>query len=162
VSKYRGTAFWGMDAVTTLYRVVPHVRYADPGFEIRGFSFFIILSGKGHIIILEHAVGMIKLADVLRTGRYGRSIPYYYSYTRVKRNNNGSSVLARKIIIQSLICILIVFSLAYLQNSTEKLPRDIVSAVRTLLIEKHVSTEDLYQTLADAYRECVDYIKGYN
>lgn len=71
-------------------------------------------------------------------------------------------MLARKIIIQSLICIAIVFSVAYLQNSTEKLHRDILSAVRTLVVEKHISAEEIYTAVMDAYTECIDYIKGNN
>lgn len=96
----------------------------------------------------------------IRTGRYHRSIPYYSSYTRVKRDNNGSSVLARKIIIQSLICIAIIFSVIYLQNRTEELPQNIISKVRLLLVERHISTEYIYQTVEDAYRECMEYIQG--
>jgi len=121
---------------------------------------FIILICKDHIIILEHAIGMIKLSHAIRTSRYRRDIPHYSSYTRVKRNNNGSSVLAKKIIIQSLICIAIIFSVAFLQNRTEELPKNIISTVRLLLVERHMSTEDIYQTIADAYTECMDYIKG--
>lgn len=69
-------------------------------------------------------------------------------------------MLAKKIIIQSLICIAIVFLVVLLQNSTGELPRSIISAIRTSVVEKHIPTEELYQTVADAYRECVDYIQG--
>ncbi|HEY8420787.1 MAG TPA: hypothetical protein VIL05_03485 [Thermoclostridium sp.] len=102
------------------------------------------------------------MSHAIRLSRYNRSIPYYSSYARVKKSNNGSSVLAKKIIIQSLICIALIFSIAYLQNSTEELPQKIVSTVRILLVEKHISTEEIYQTVADTYRECVEYIKGNN
>jgi len=105
---------------------------------------------------------MIELNHALRLSRYHRNIPYYSSYTRVKKTNNGSSVLAKKIIIQSIICIAIIFSLVYLQNRTEELPREIISTVRLLLVEKHTSTESIYQTVENAYRECVEYIKGYD
>ncbi len=142
-----------------------------PGLSDRGFSFlcgqdcqarfFIILSENSHIIILEHAVGMIELNHAIRTSRYRRSVPGYSSYTRVKKGSNGGSVLARKIIIQSLICLAVVFSVVFLKSRTEdELPREIISSVRMFLVEKHVSTEELYRTVEDAYRECVDYIKG--
>lgn len=69
-------------------------------------------------------------------------------------------MLSKKIIIQSLICIAIVFSIAYLQSRTEEVPRNIVSYIRSFVVEKHISTEDIYQTVADTYKECIDYING--
>lgn len=122
----------------------------------------IITDHNGHIIILEHASGMIRLNHAIRTSRYYRNVPYYNTYTRIKKNNNGSSVLARKIIIQSLICLAIIFSVIYMQNSSEELHRNVIATVRILLVEKHTSPEDIYQKVAETYRECVEYIEGNN
>lgn len=100
------------------------------------------------------------MSHAIRSSRYQRRIPDYSSYTRIKKKNNGGSVLAKKIIIQSLICIAIVFSVSYLQSRAEELPRNIVSTVRLFVVEKHISAEDIYQSVANAYEECVDYIQG--
>lgn len=102
------------------------------------------------------------MSHALRTSRYHRSIPYYSSYTRIKKSSNSSSVLARKILIQALICIVIIFSVAYLQNSTDEIHKNILSVVRSLVLEKHISAEEIYLTVKDAYTECLEYIKGTN
>lgn len=100
------------------------------------------------------------MSQAIRTSRYQRRIPNYSSYTRVKGKSNGNSIIAKKIIIQSLICMAIVFSVAYLQSRVEELPQNIVSKIRLIVVERNISNEDIYQTFANAYEECVDYIQG--
>ena len=121
---------------------------------------------KDHIIILEHAfTGWINLSGTLRTIRYPRryaGYPIYARHTGKSSINNWKLVLAKKIIIQSLICILIVFAVVWLQNKTEETADKIVTQMRLQLVEQHISAGEIYQSLADTYDECVQYIQGVN
>ncbi|HZK27270.1 MAG TPA: hypothetical protein VFD00_07020 [Thermoclostridium sp.] len=103
---------------------------------------------------------MMKLNHAIKANQYSKSIPNYSSYTRVQKSNNGSSVIAKKIIIQSIICIAVVICIVFLQNRTEKLPQNIISNLRTLVVERHTSVESIYINISDTYNECVDYIQG--
>jgi hypothetical protein len=100
------------------------------------------------------------LSHAIKASPYSRSTPNYSSYTRVKKSNNSSSVIAKKIIIQSIICIVIIICVVFLQSRTEELPQNIVLKMRLLVIERHISVEDIYTKVVDNYQECVAYIQG--
>jgi hypothetical protein len=93
---------------------------------------------------------------------YTRRIPSYSSYTRTvkkTRKSNGRSIFARKIMIQSYICIMIIILCIWFQNSTEKLLQSIISEIRFQVVEQHVSGEDICKSLTDTYDECVQYLQ---
>jgi anti-sigma-K factor RskA len=97
--------------------------------------------------------------------RYGRRIPQYSSYTRTSKNSgysNGTSVLAKKIMIQAAVCILVVFLCILFQNSAGEVPQRIVSEIRTRVVERSIKLEDIAQSFTDTYEECVQYIQGNN
>lgn len=106
----------------------------------------------------------------IRKGRYSGQTSGYSAYTRTAyrtsgntsngKFSNGKSVLAKKIILQSLAGIIIIFGIAWLQNSTEELPRNIISEIRLRVVERHIAPEDIYNFFTDAYNECVQYIRG--
>lgn len=151
----------------------------SPPFKPQGFSgdFFSllrrinslnphILIRKVHIIILEHAfTGWIYLSSTIRTLRYPGKYAGYPSYLRrTGKNdiNNWKTILAKKIITQSLICIFILSAVVWLQNETEETAGKVITQIKLQLVEQHVSAGEIYQSLADAYDECVQYIKGAN
>ncbi len=108
---------------------------------------------------------MMNLNSTLKTARYQREIPNYPIYRKSAGRtnyNNGGAVLAKKMIIQSVICILIVFVIAWLQNNTEEISEKIISQIRFQLVEQHVSADEIYQTLEKTYDDCVQYIQGTN
>ncbi len=99
----------------------------------------------------------------IRTSRYRNSIPYYSSYARSVGNtkkNNWQSVLAKKITIQSIVCILIIFFVSWLQSQTEELAVDIVSQIRLQVVEKDFPPNVIYETITSTYEECASYLQG--
>lgn len=96
-----------------------------------------------------------------RFARYTRRP--YASYTRTSGKtgySNGLSLLSRKVVIQAAICILVVILCVWFQNSTQELAQNIVSAIRTHVVERHITAEDILQTITDTYEESVQYLKG--
>ncbi len=133
--------------------------------------FLFIFAGKAHIIILgTWAPGCVHVNHAVRRSRYSGHVSGYSAYTRTASRSsgntktgkfgNGKSVLAKKIILQSLAGIIIIFGIAWLQNRTEELPRNIISEIRLRVVERHIAPEDIYQFFTDAYNECVQYIRG--
>jgi len=105
------------------------------------------------------------LNQAIRTTRYNKYIPYYSSYTRpVERakENNWQSVLSRRIIIQSLVCILIIFLVSWLQNQGGESATDIVSQIRIQVVEKNIEPGEIYDAIIDTYEECYQYLQGSN
>jgi len=103
------------------------------------------------------------LNHAIRTTRYKKRIPYYSSYTKPAgktKNNNWQPVLAKKIIIQSLACILIIFFVSWLQNQAEEPAADIISQIRLQVVEKNITPEDIYDAIANTYEECYQYLQG--
>lgn len=95
--------------------------------------------------------------------RYTRRIPQYSSHIRASRKtrySNGTLVLAKKMIIQSTICIIIVMFCILCLNSTEELPQKIISEIRTRVVERNITPEDMARFFTDTYEECVQYIQG--
>lgn len=101
----------------------------------------------------------------IRTIRYGKRIQDYSAYSRAAgrtKKNNWQSVIARKIIIQSLICLLIIFSVSWLQGQTGELAADIISKIKLMVVERNITPQDIYESVAETYKECMQYIKGGN
>lgn len=100
--------------------------------------------------------------QTIRTTRY-RQIPNYAQYKKTSwraGTNNGSSVLARKIVVQSFICIVIVFLMIWLQGSDEELPREIISQVNLRVVERNITSDELFRYFTDTWEECVTYLQG--
>ncbi|NLO41388.1 MAG: hypothetical protein GX115_18230 [Ruminiclostridium sp.] len=76
------------------------------------------------------------------------------------RYSNGKSVLAKRIIIQATVCIIIVFLCILCRNSTEELPQRIIAEIRVRVVERNITAEGIIQSLTDTYEECVQYIQG--
>lgn len=99
----------------------------------------------------------------IKTTRYKKRNPYYSSYTKPvgrANNNNWQSVLAKKIIIQSLVCIFIIFLVSWLQSQTEESAVRIVSQIKLQVVEKNITPNIIYETLANKYEECAQYLQG--
>lgn len=95
--------------------------------------------------------------------RYVRRIPQYSSLVRASgktRNSNGPSVLAKKMIIQAAVCIAVVVLCILCLNSTEELPQKIISEIRTRVVERNITPDDMAKFFTDTYEECVQYIQG--
>lgn len=71
-------------------------------------------------------------------------------------------MLIKKIIIQSLVCIFVILAVVWLENKTEGTAAKVITQIRLQLVEKHISVDEIYQSLADKYDECVQYIQGAN
>jgi hypothetical protein len=102
------------------------------------------------------------LSQAIRS-RYTRRIPQYSSHIRTSgktRYSNGTSVLAKKIIIQATACIIIVVLCILCLNSTEELPQKIISEIRTRVVERNITPEDMARFFTETYQECVRYIQG--
>lgn len=69
-------------------------------------------------------------------------------------------MLARKIIIQAAVCIAAVVVCILCVNSAQELPQNIISEVRTRVVERNITPEDILKTFTDTYEECVQYIQG--
>jgi hypothetical protein len=119
---------------------------------------------KAHIIILEHAfTGWIYLNSTLRTIHYPKKYagyPLHLRRTGKNDTNNWKTILAKKVITQALICIFILFAVVWLQNKTEEIAEKVITQIKMQLVEQHISAGEIYQSLADAYDECVQYIQG--
>jgi hypothetical protein len=105
------------------------------------------------------------LSSTLRTIRYPRKYtgyPLYLRRTGKSNENNWKTILVKKIIIQSLVCIFILFAVVWLQNKTEEIAGELIAQIRLQLLEQHISAGEIYQSLADTYDECVQYIQGVN
>jgi len=105
------------------------------------------------------------LSSTLRTIRYPVKYTNYPPYIRRagrNKDNNWKTILVKKIIIQSLVCIFILFAVVWLQNKTEEIAGKVIAQVRLQLLEQHISAGEIYQSLADTYNECVQYIQGVN
>jgi hypothetical protein len=48
----------------------------------------------------------------------------------------------------------------WLQNKTEEIAEKVITQIKMQLVEQHISAGEIYQSLADAYDECVQYIQG--
>jgi hypothetical protein len=105
------------------------------------------------------------LNHAIRTTRYKRRVPYYSAYTKPAgrtKNHNWQSVIAKKIIIQSLACILIIFFVSWLQNQEGESAENIVSQIRFQVVEKNTTTDDIFDAIANTYEECFQYLQGNN
>ncbi len=103
--------------------------------------------------------------SAIRTARYQRRLPDHSQYSRTSRNiknNNGKSVLAKKIIVQSVASIMIIFFITWLQSKTEEYAQNIITHIRLQVVEHHIDPENIYESFADTYEECLQYIKGSN
>ncbi|MBP7175918.1 MAG: hypothetical protein KBA53_06840 [Thermoclostridium sp.] len=106
------------------------------------------------------------MSQAIRSRYIRRSAPYsshYSSRNRAPgsvRNNNGKPVLAKRIILQSTVCIIIVCLCILCQNSTEELPQSIIAEIRTRVVEQNITAEGIFQSFTDTYEECVQYIQG--
>lgn len=100
---------------------------------------------------------------VIRTNRYKKRSPHYSAYTKPAgktKNNNWQSVLAKKIIIQSFACIAIIFFISWLQGQTGESAVDIVSQIRLQVVEKNITPDVIYESIANTYEECSQYLQG--
>jgi hypothetical protein len=68
--------------------------------------------------------------------------------------------LAKKIILQAVVCLIIVFVMIWLKNIVEELPQTIVTEVRLRVVERNVTPNDIYNFFTDTYKECLEYIHG--
>lgn len=95
--------------------------------------------------------------------RYIRRIPQYSSHIRTSgniRSSNGTSVLAKKVIIQATVCIIFAVLCILCLNSAEELPQSIISEIRTRVVERNVTVDDIVRSFTETYEECVQYIQG--
>jgi len=109
--------------------------------------------------------GWVFLNGAARKIQYRRKHAGYPLYIkRAYKNNtdNWKTILARKIITQSLVCIFILFAVLWLQNKTEEPAVEIISEIKAQLVERHISAGEIYRSIAGAYDECVQYIQGVN
>lgn len=105
--------------------------------------------------------GWIRLNHAIKGTRYVRRT--YPSYTRTSGktgNSNGLTLLSRRIIIQAAICILIVFLCIWFQNSEQEFSQSMIDIIRTQVVERNITAEDILQSFTDIYEECVQYLKG--
>jgi len=105
------------------------------------------------------------LNSTIGTIRYRRKhsgYPLYLRQTNKKNTDNWKTILAKKIITQSLVCIFILFAVLWLQNKTEKSAREIIVQIKSQLVEKNISAGEIYRSFAGAYDECKQYIQGVN
>ena len=108
---------------------------------------------------------LVYLNHVIRTNRYKKRTPHYSAYTKPAgrtKNNNWQSVLAKKIILQSVVCIAIIFLITWLQGQTEEPLADITSQIRLRVIEKNIAPDDIYESIANTYEECTQYLQSVN
>lgn len=63
-------------------------------------------------------------------------------------------------IIQSTVCIILVFLCILCLNSAEVLPQSIITEIRTRVVERNITLDDMAQFFTDTYEECVQYIQG--
>lgn len=92
-----------------------------------------------------------------------KRIPPYSSHVRPSAKNvsgNGTSVLARKLILQASVSILLVFLCILCLNSPAELPQSILSEIRTRVVERNITVDDIVQSFTETYEECVQYIQG--
>lgn len=68
--------------------------------------------------------------------------------------------MAKKIILQAVVCLIIVFVMIWLKNIVEELPQTIVTEVRLRVVERNVTPNDIYNFFTDTYKECLEYIHG--
>lgn len=95
--------------------------------------------------------------------RHIRRIPQYSSHIRASGKtgySNGTSVLARKMIIQAAVCIVIFVLCVLCLNRAEELPQSIISGVRTHVVERDITPDDMVRFFTDTYEECVRYLQG--
>lgn len=101
--------------------------------------------------------------STLRTIHYPKKYagyPLHFRRTGKNDTNNWKTILAKKVITQALICIFILFAVVWLQNKTEEIAEKVITQIKMQLVEQHISAGEIYQSLADAYDECVQYIQG--